>query len=51
MDEAHKAKKDYRTGRISAPEFLQRIEPGGELDPHDTTQVSLPEPIRTPWRE
>ena len=51
MDEAHKAKKDYRTGRISAPEFLKRIDPGGELDPRDTTQVSLPEPGRTLWRE
>ena len=51
MDEAHKAKKDYQTGRISASEFLRRIDPGGELDFHDTTQVSLPEPSRTPWRE
>ena len=51
MDEAHKVKKDYRTGRITAPEFLQRIDPGGELDPHDTIQASLPEPSRTPWRE
>ena len=51
MDEAHKAKMDYQTGRISAPEFLRRIDPGGELDLHDTTQVSLPEPDRTPWRE
>ncbi len=51
MDEARKAKKDYQTGRISAPEFLRRIDPGGELDLHNTTQVSLPAPGRTPWRE
>ena len=51
MDEAHKAKKDYQTGRITASEFLQRIDPGGELDLHNTTQVSLPDPGRTPWRE
>lgn len=50
MDEARKAKKDYQSGHISASEFLQRIDPGGELDFHDTTQISLPEPSRTPWR-
>lgn len=51
IDEAHKAKKDYQTGRISAPEFLQRIDPDGELKSHDATRVSLPEPDRTLWRE
>ena len=51
MDDTRKIKKDYRTGRISAPEFLQRIDPGGESDPHDTTQFSLPEPGRPLLRE
>ena len=50
-DEARKAKKDYQTGRISAPEFLRQIDPGGELKFHDAARVSLPEPGRTPWRE
>lgn len=50
LDLAREAKRDYQAGRISAEEFLHRIDLNGELAPYDAERIELPPPGRTPWR-
>ena len=50
LDKAREAKKAYQAGRISAEEFLRRIDVEGEFGSYKATRDTLPEPDRTPWR-
>lgn len=50
LDLAREAKRDYQAGRISAGEFLQRIDLQGELAPYDAERIELPLPDETSWR-
>lgn len=51
LDLAREAKRDYQAGRISAGEFLRRIDPGEELAAYDAERTELPPLDETPWRE
>lgn len=51
LDLAREAKRDYQAGRISAGEFLRRIDFHGELAPYEAERIELPPPDETPWRE
>lgn len=51
LDLARETKRNYQTGRISAGEFLRRIDPGEELVPYDAERTELPPPDETPWRD
>ena len=42
LDLARETKRNYQTGRISAGEFLRRIDPGEELVPYDAERTELP---------
>lgn len=50
LDLAREAKQEYQAGRISAVEFLQRIDLQGELAPYEAERIELPPPDETPWR-
>lgn len=50
LDLAREAKRDYQAGRISAGEFLRRIDLHGELAPYDAERIELPLPDETSWR-
>lgn len=50
LDLAREAKREYQAGRISAGEFLRRIDPGEELVPYDAERTELPPLNETPWR-
>lgn len=50
LDLAREAKRNYQAGRISAGEFLRRIDPSEELVPYDAERIELPPPDETPWR-
>lgn len=51
LDLAREAKQEYQAGRISAEEFLRRIDPGEELAAYDAERTELPPLDETPWRE
>ena len=50
LDLAREAKRDYQAGRISAGEFLRRIDLHGELPPYEAERTELSPPDETPWR-
>lgn len=50
LELAREAKRGYQAGRISAGEFLRRIDLQGELAPYETERIELPPPDETPWR-
>lgn len=51
LELAQEAKRDYQAGRISAVEFLRRIDLQGELASYDAEQTELPPPDETLWRD
>lgn len=50
LELAQEAKRDYQAGRISAGEFLRRIDFHGELAPYEAERTELPPPHETHWR-
>ena len=42
---------DYLAGRLSAPEFLRRIDVYRDLDSYDAEEAKLYDPKNTAWRQ
>lgn len=51
LELAREAKRDYQAGRISAGEFLRRIDLHGDLAPYEAERTELPPPDETLWRD
>lgn len=50
LELAREAKRGYQAGRISAGEFLRRIDLQGELAPYEAERTELSPPDETTWR-
>lgn len=51
LDLAHAARMDYLAGRLTAPEFLRRIDVYRDLDSYDAEEAKLYDPKDTAWRQ